>query len=311
MESFGKVLVTGGAGFIGSNLVENLVGKVEEITVLDNLSTGSKENLERVMDQINFIEGPCSKILNFDLNPDFIFHFSIPSSSPMYKEDHMLVGQAINDFIRVFDLAEENNADVVYASTSSMYGPKDPPHREDMEFNPFDYYTEARLEMERLAEMYHKLHGINSVGMRFFSVYGPHELAKENFANIISQFCWKLIKGERPVIYGDGTQTRDFTHVKDVVRACILAAEKANEIGCDAINVGTGVETTFNEVVENLNSLLGKDIEPKCVENPIDNYVERTKADTSKAKEELGFEARIDVDKGMRKVVQYYDKKLD
>lgn len=311
MEGLGEVLVTGGAGFIGSNLVENLVGKAENVTVLDNLSTGSLENIDQVVGKINLVKASCSKVSALDGSPDLVYHLGIPSSSPLYKDDHLLVGKAINDFIQVFDFASENDAGVVYASTSSMYGPKDPPHREDMEFNPFDYYTEARLEMERLAEMYHKLRDVDSVGMRFFSVYGPHELAKENFANIISQFCWKIMGGENPVIYGDGEQTRDFTHVKDVVRALTLAGKKAGELGCDIINVGTGEETSFNEVVEKLNGILGKDVEPNYVENPIDNYVKRTKADTSKAKERLGFEAEIDVDEGMRKTVQYYDGKLD
>ncbi|MFP4150749.1 MAG: NAD-dependent epimerase/dehydratase family protein [Candidatus Aenigmatarchaeota archaeon] len=307
----GEILVTGGAGFIGSNLVENLVKEGHEVTVLDNLHTGSVDNLKGVEENVDFYEGPVADIFSLECDPGKIFHFGIPSSSPMYKEDHILVGQAINDFIRVLDFAKKNDSDLVFASTSSMYGPKEPPHRENMEFEPFDYYTEARLEMERLAEMYNSLYGVNSVGMRFFSVYGPKEKAKENYANVISQFCWSMLQDERPVIYGDGSQTRDFVYVEDVVEAVLRAARRAESIGYEAVNVGRGVETSFNEVVEMLNSTLGKNIDPKHIENPIDNYVERTKADTSKAEELLDFEHKVPVEEGINKTAEHYQKVMD
>ncbi|KXB03070.1 nucleoside-diphosphate sugar epimerase, partial [candidate division MSBL1 archaeon SCGC-AAA261G05] len=216
------VLVTGGAGFIGSNLVERLVERGDDVTVLDNFSTGSEENLEKVKDQVKIIKDSCLNIPELDLgNFDLISHIGIPSSSPMYKEDPLLVGKAINDFINVMELAKTTGARVVYASTSSMYAQCSPPHRENMDTEPFDYYTEARLVMERLAKVYHELHGVESVGMRFFSVYGRHEQAKGKYANIISQFYWKMKEDEKPLIYGDGEQTRDFTHVSDVVDACL------------------------------------------------------------------------------------------
>ncbi|KXB03438.1 nucleoside-diphosphate sugar epimerase, partial [candidate division MSBL1 archaeon SCGC-AAA261G05] len=284
-------------------IVERLVERGDDVTVLDNFSTGSEENLEKVWDQIQIIKASCSDIPQLDLDDfELIFHIGIPSSSPMYKENPLLVGEAINDFVNVMELAKSTGARVVYASTSSMYAQCSPPHREDMEFEPFDYYTEARLVIERLAKVYHDLYGVKSVGMRFFSVYGPHEQAKGKYANIISQFYWKMKEDKKPVIYGDGEQTRDFTHVSDIVDACLKAAE--SDIECDAVNVGTGRATTFNQVVELLNQALGKSIEPKYVENPIKNYVYHTQADITKAKKLLGYEPNVTLEEGIKKLVE-------
>jgi len=297
-----KVLVTGGAGFIGSNLVKKLVERGAKVTVLDNLTTGSEENLEEVHDQIGFIKAPCSEIPNLDFgNLDCIFHMGIPSSSPMYKEDPSLTGRAISEFTEVMELARKTGSEVVYASSSSLYGRCEPPHREDMEVKPFDYYTEARLAMERLAKVYHDLHGISSVGLRFFSVYGPHEEAKGEYANIVSQFCWKMEEDERPVIYGDGTQTRDFVHVEDAVRACLKAGEE--DLGCEVINVGTGEEISFNRVVRLLNEKLGKSIKPKHIENPVENYVGRTRADLTRARELLGYSPTVGLSEGIERKI--------
>ncbi len=298
-----KALVTGGAGFIGSNLVEALVEREEEITVVDNLSTGTEENLNEVKGEIELIDAPCNDIPNLDLEePDLIYHIGIPSSSPMYRKDPLLVGSAINEFIKIMELTKEVGSKVVYASSSSMYGRCDPPHKEDMEIEAFDYYTEARLAMERIAKVYHELHDVDSVGMRFFSVYGPHEKAKKKFANIITQFYWKMKEGEAPVIYGDGKQTRDFTHVSDVVDALLGAGDR--DLGYEIINVGTGKETTFNEVVELLNEKLGKSIEPEHVENPIENYVSRTLADISKAKKLLDYEPTVELEEGIEMKIE-------
>lgn len=298
-----KTLVTGGAGFIGSNLTESLVNRGDEVVILDNLSTGSQENLEKIQDDIELIKSPCADIPKLELNDfDLIFHVGIPSSSPMYRKDPLLVGNAINDFIRLMELAKKKDSKVVYASSSSVYGRCNPPHKENMKIKAFDYYTEARLAMERLAKVYHELHEISSVGLRFFSVYGPHENAKGKYANIISQFYWKIREDERPTIYGDGTQTRDFVHVSDVVRACLKAGEK--DLDYEIINVGTGKETSFNQVVDLLNEKLGKSIKPKHVENPIENYVKRTCADLTKAEEILDYHPTVELEEGIERKIK-------
>lgn len=297
-----RILVTGGAGFIGSNLVEELVRRGEDVTVLDDFSTGSMENLKSVRGKVKVIRAPCSRLPRLKLpRAELIFHIGIPSSSPMYRENPLLVGESINGFINVFEFAKKNRSKIVYASTSSMYCRCPTPHREDMASEPFDYYTEARLVMERLARVYHELCGISSVGMRFFSVYGPHEQAKGRYANIISQFLWAMRAGKTPVIYGDGTQTRDFVHVSDVVKACLETAKA--DLGCEAINVGTGKSTSFNRVVELLNEFLGKSIKPRYRPNPIKNYVPHTLADLTKASKLLGYKPEISLEDGIKRLV--------
>jgi UDP-glucose 4-epimerase len=293
-----KALVTGGAGFIGSNLVEALVDSCE-VTVLDNLHTGSMKNLEKIGKDIKVVEGSCNDCLSFGLRPDVIYHLGIPSSSPMYKKNPMLVGEAINGTMAVMELARQSGCEkVVFASSSSLYNGIPAPHREDAEILVTDYYTEARLAIERVAELYHSLYGIDYAGMRFFSVYGPHEEAKKQYANMITQFMWGMKAGQAPVIFGDGSQTRDFTYVQDIVDALILASKR----GTGIFNVGTGKAYSFNSVVDLLNKKLGKDLKPQYKENPIKNYVMHTLADTSKAKS-LGFEAKYSLEKGIGRII--------
>lgn len=296
-----KILVTGGAGFIGSNLTSALV-KEHDVTVLDNFHTGSAGNLDDVKNEIVIIDNSSGNIgeqlPNSDL--DVIFHLGIPSSSPMYKENPMLVGSAINDAISVFEFAKKTGVKVVFASSSSLYNGLPTPNREDMDVMVTDYYTEARLGIERVAELYHKLYGIDIVGLRFFSVYGPNERAKGIYANIVSQFLWEMQDGKTPVIYGDGEQTRDFVFVSDVVRACILAME--NDVS-GVFNVGTGVPYSFNDVVVALNDVLGTDIEPRYIDNPMKNYVAHTLADLTKVKDALGFRSEYSLEEGIREIV--------
>jgi len=295
-----KFLVTGGAGFIGSNLVEKLVEN-NDIVVVDNLHTGSLENLKEFKNKVEFINKSCGEITLEDIEEiDGIFHIGIYSSSPMYKEDRSLVGKAINDFLNILELARRENCKIVFASSSSIYNGNPIPWREDMEIKVTDFYTEARYSMERLADLYHQLYGIESIGLRFFSVYGPKEKYKGKYANLVSQFLWAMEKDEIPVIYGDGEQRRDLTYVKDIVDACILAM-KSDKIG--AFNVGTGKDYSLNELIDILNNVLGKDIKPKYIENPIKNYVQNTRADTEKAKKELEFEHKYSLKEGIEKLI--------
>jgi UDP-glucose 4-epimerase len=298
-----SILVTGGAGFIGSNLVEDLLLSGEEVIILDNLHTGSLNNLEDLKGSLKVERADCADIPNLNLRLECIYHLGIPSSSPMYKRDPLLVGKAINETIAVFELAKKSRCKVVYASSSSLYNGLNPPHREDMTIQVADYYTEARLAIERIAELYNRLFDVRSVGMRFFSVYGPKERAKKQYANMVTQFLWEMQEGKSPVIFGDGSQTRDFTYVKDVIRALQLAME-SNYHGI--LNVGTGKAYSFNDVIGMLNQKLVSAVEPKYTENPIKNYVQHTMADTSKCKEILKFEAQFTLKEGISNLVEYY-----
>ncbi|MCJ7445296.1 MAG: GDP-mannose 4,6-dehydratase [Methanotrichaceae archaeon] len=298
-----SVLVTGGAGFIGSNLVEDLLNSGEEVVVLDNMHTGSLNNLAGLDGNLNVIEASCLEIPILDLNPIEIFHLGIPSSSPMYKKQPFLVGEAINGTIAVFELAKKSGARVVYASSSSLYNGLNPPHREDMKILVTDYYTEARLAVERIAELYNILFGLKSIGLRFFSAYGIREESKKMYANMVTQFLWKMKEGKTPVIYGDGTQTRDFIYVKDIVRALKMAM---NSDYHGILNAGTGKSYSFNEVIELLNNQLQLEIKPTYVENPIKNYVYHTLSDTSKAESVLGFRSQCSLEEGIERLAEGY-----
>jgi UDP-glucose 4-epimerase len=300
-----SALVTGGAGFIGSNLVEELLAAGEDVVVLDNMHTGSSGNLEGLEGSLKLIRASCNDLPRMDLHPERIYHLGIPSSSPMYKKNPYLVGEALNGFTAVFELAKKSGAKVVYASSSSLYNGLQPPHREDMTIQVADYYTEARLAMERMAELYKRLYDVSSAGMRFFSVYGPKEIAKKQYANMVTQFLWEMRDGKIPVIFGDGLQTRDFTYVKDVTRALQLAM-KSDYHGI--LNVGTGKAYTFNQTVEILNKNMGLTVKPQHVVNPIKNYVQHTLSDTAKAEKVLGFKAKYNLEEGAKELLRFYIK---
>jgi len=305
-----KILVTGGAGFIGSNLVEKLVDNNHSVIVLDDYSSGSTDNLKDIEDKIEIINTSCSSILGISnrvrtfQDVDIIFHFGIPSSSPMYKENPHLVGSAIREIVSIFEYAKKYHVQkVIFASSSSLYNGSRPPYREDMRVKVTDYYTEAIFYIERLAKLYYILHDVKSVGLRFFSVYGPHEDAKGIYANIVTQFLWEMQKGKSPVIYGDGKQRRDFTYVDDIVDACVLMLNV--DFRHDIFNVGTGVSYDFNDVVSLLNFKLGTKIDPVYVKNPIKNYVENTLADISNIKL-LGYKPKYSFEEGIDKLISYY-----
>jgi len=295
-----KVLVTGGCGFVGSNLVERLLNEGHSVKVFDSMHTGNPDNLKGLNAEI-FNES-YSKMGSLVQKADALFHLGIPSSSPMYKDNPKLVGEAINDAIDVFEFARKVGCKVVYASSSSLYNGNEPPFREDMPIHVTDYYTECRYAVERMAKLYNSLFGVKSVGLRFFSVYGPKEKFKGRYANIVTQFLWAMLKNEQPLIFGDGNQTRDFVYVGDVVEALMLAMK--GDFSCEVFNVGTGVAHSFNHIVDLLNELLGKDIKPVRKPMPIKNYVFETLADTTKAERVLGFKAKTTLRQGVKSLIE-------
>lgn len=306
-----RALVTGGAGFIGSNIVEELVSKDVKVTVLDDLYLGSRSNLSEVENDITFVEGSVldnSKVSEAMKDVDVVFHQAARSSAPMHKEKPVESSRVnVDGFVNVCEEAVAHGASkVVYASTSSMYGSKEPPHREGMGAVPTNRYSASKMSREMYAKNYSYNNQLETTGLRYFAVYGPHERAKGRFANVVTQFLWKMMKDERPVIWGDGTQTRDFTYVKDVARANLQASRTGDSLDGEVVNVGTGREVSFNTVVETLKEELGSQIDPKYVDNPRDKYVQRTKADTSKAERVLDWTAQTDFKSGVNKIIEYY-----
>jgi UDP-glucose 4-epimerase len=226
----------------------------------------------------------------------------------MHKENPAKVARVnIEGFINTVEAAKKEEVEkIVYASTSSMYGSMEPPHKETQEITPTNLYTSSKMSRERYAQAYSYNNQIQTTGLRYFSVYGPHEKAKGKYTNVVTPFLWKMKKGEQPVIWGDGTQTRDFTIVEDIARANILAAKTKEELDGEIINIGTGRDISFNQVVEKLSEALDKDIEPEHIENPRDTYVQTTKADISKAKNLLGYEPEYSFEEGLKKSVEFY-----
>lgn len=298
-----KILVTGALGFIGSNITERLVKEGHEVVALDNMHTGSDANISAVKGRVRVIKADAGAAGKMEEKFDAIIHDGVYSSSPMYRKEPQLSARAIADWISILEYVRKHECKLIFASSSSVYNGNKPPFKEDMPVGVSDFYTEARYAMERLADLYNQFYGIKTTGLRYFSVYGPHEQAKKSYANIITQFLWSMRKGERPVILGDGKQSRDFVYVDDVVEANMLAL-KAD--GHGIYNVGAGKAATFNEVIALLNRELGTSVEPVYEKNGIKNYIAATLADTSKAREELGFTASVGLEDGIRRLIRRY-----
>jgi len=301
-----SILVTGGAGFIGSNLANHLAGD-NDVTVIDDGYLGTPENLDTA---VEFAE---RSVLDDDLptDVDVVFHLAALSSYAMHEDDPTRGARVnVEGFVNVVEQAREDGCEtVVYASTSSIYGSRTEPSPEEMEVTVNTGYEASKMARERYGEYFSNHYDLSMAGMRFFSVYqgyGGAEEHKGEYANVIAQFADDIASGESPVLYGDGTQTRDFTHVEDVVRGLALAAE----CGLDGIyNLGTGERYSFNSVVELLNEELGTDVDPEYVENPIPEsvYVHDTCADCSKMADATGWEPEIGFEEGIRRVCRQYE----
>jgi UDP-glucose 4-epimerase len=303
-----RVLVTGAAGFIGSNLA-NALAADNEVIGIDDGSIGTPENLN---DDVEFVEASVLEE-NLPTDVDVVFHLAAISTLKLHEgsRENLINGLRVNveGFANVVEQARQDGCDtVVYASTSSIYGSRTEPSPETMAVEAGSGYEASKLARERYAEYFQHYHDMTCAGMRFFSVYqgyGGAEAHKGDFANIVAQFADDLANGEAPVVYGDGSHTRDFTHVSDIVRGLELAAD--HEL--DGIyNLGTGESYTANEVVAMLNDELGTDIEPEHVENPIDDdvFVHDTMADASKMREATGWEPEVDFREGVAMVCEPY-----
>jgi UDP-glucose 4-epimerase len=300
-----RVLVTGGAGFVGSNLANHLAPD-NEVVAVDDGYLGTPENLG---EDVAFVE---ASVLDEDLptDVDVVFHLAALSSYAMHEEDPRRGARVnVEGFVNTVEQARDDGCDtVVYASTSSIYGSQTDPCPEEMPVTVNTGYEASKMARERYGEYFSNHYGLTCAGLRFFSVYqgyGGAEAHKGEYANVIAQFADDVANGRSPELYGDGTQTRDFTHVDDIVRGLVLAAE--HEL--DGIyNLGTGEAYDFETVVAMINDELGTDVEPTYVENPIpgDVYVHDTCADPSKMRDETGWEPRISFEEGIRRVCAPY-----
>jgi len=300
-----RVLVTGGAGFIGSNLANSLAVD-NDVIVVDNCYLGTPDNL------VEAVDFRKQSVVGTDLptDVDVVFHLAALSSYAMHEDDPQQGARVnVEGFVNTVEQARDDGCDtVVYATTSSIYGSRTEPSPEDMPVAVNTGYEASKLARERYAEYFSNHYDMTMAGLRYFSVYqgyGGAEEHKGEYANVIAQFADDIASGESPKLYGDGEQTRDFTHVEDIVRGTILAAEHELD---GVYNVGTGERYSFNTVVQMLNDELGTDIDPEYVENPIPEsvYVHDTCADATKLREATGWEPETDFEDGIEHVCAQY-----
>lgn len=301
-----KILVTGGAGFIGSNLCNMMAEKGHEVVAFDNLSLGKTENLS---DKVKFIQGDVN--IKEDLEKagkdfDYVVHLAASSSAPMFAKDMYYAYQNnVAGHIRVMQFAKEIGAKkLLFASTSSIYGNNPTPLTEDQEVTAPNHYSVTKFAQEGASRIFSGAEGMEIIAFRFMSIYGLHEDHKTYFANLVSQFIWGMAKDEAPVLYGDGTQDRDFTNVKDVVQGIELAMETEKKYGFTIFNIGTNKSIDLVGLVQIINKVMGKDIKPKFIPNPIkEGYVKSQLADITKISTELGYKPTVELEEGIREIV--------
>ncbi len=305
------VLVTGGAGFIGSHLVDALLELGASVRVLDDLSTGLASNLEHCRDRIEFVEADlrdASAVAGACAEQSLVFHQAALGSVPRSMTDpattiDVNVGGTANVFSAARDAGVER---LVYASSSSVYG--DSPHLpkvEGEEGRPLSPYALSKRMNEELAETFADCFEMTLVGLRYFNAYGPRQRPDEPYAAVIPRFFAAALEGRHPVIYGDGEQSRDFTYVGDAVRANLLAATAPDATGSVAVNVAGGRQTSVSDLAQRVLDTVGSTMEPTYQpERPGD--VKHSLADLNRVTERLGFAPSVDLEAGLALSLAHY-----
>jgi len=308
-----KCLVTGGAGFIGSNLADELIRQGAKVKIIDNLITGFRENLEEIKGDFDFIEGDINDaaiIAKAVEGVEIIFHQAALPSVPRSVADPRETHQAcVNGTLNVLMTAKEKGVKrVIYAASSSAYGdqPVSPKH-EAMRPDPLSPYAVAKLVGEYYASVFYRTYGLETLALRYFNVFGPRQNPSSQYSGVISRFVDALAKGESPIIYGDGEQTRDFTYVANVVDANIKAAQTNKGIG-DVMNVANGEAISLNELFKVLQGLLERQNVKVKYEAPRKGDILHSLADNSRAVENLGYKKIIGLEDGLSKTIDWWRK---
>ncbi|MAF85156.1 MAG: GDP-mannose 4,6-dehydratase [Dehalococcoidales bacterium] len=300
-----RVVITGGAGFIGSNLAEELAIS-NTVVIIDDLSTGKKENIASLLqkDNIKFIEGSILdlKLLQKSFRGiDFVFHQAALPSVPRSIEDPRASNEVnITGTLNVLLAARDNKVKkVIYASSSSVYGDTPTlPKREDMPANPQSPYALTKLVGEYYCGIFHQIYKLPTICLRYFNVYGPRQDPTSQYAAVIPRFIVRVLRGNHPIIYGDGNQTRDFTYVKDVIQANVVATQDETT---GIFNIGRGERNSINYLAEIILNIMDKDLQP-VYESPLPGDVEHSLADISKA-EKMGYRPEYDLGTGLKQTI--------
>ena len=297
-----KYVVTGGAGFIGSHLTKILVDQGHKVTVIDNLRTGKKENLESMKEKIIFVKGDIldNKLLNETImDVDGVFHqAALASVQDSFSKPDEYNEVNVNGTENILKLAKKNDFKIVYASSSSVYGnPESIPIKESDSKNPINPYAETKLRKEELAIKYSKM-GVKVIGLRYFNVFGKGQ--SKEYAGVLKLFLEKIRDGLAPKINGDGTQFRDFVYVEDVARANIMSMK--SDVDHEFFNVGTNTSITILDLAKTIIKYSNLDIEP--IFGPaLKGDVMKTIADISLIKEKTGWEPKVVLEDWIKEIV--------
>jgi len=300
-----KFAVTGGAGFVGNNIVKLLVSKGHSVKVIDNLHTGNKENLNEVLEKIEFYNEDIrnlSKLESILKDVDGIFHeAALTLVQESFQKEKEYFDVNVKGTENIFKIAKKFKKKVVYASSSSIYGDtKNIPIKENFERKPINPYGQTKLEDEFLAEKYTK-EGISIIGLRYFNIFGKGQTG--SYAGVITQFIRKLKENKTPIIFGDGLQIRDFIHVSDIAKANLFAM--LSETNSGFFNIGTGIPTTIKDLAKIMIKICEKDFEP-IFQDALEGDVKRSQSNIELAKKMINWKSEIELEEGLKQFVNEY-----
>jgi UDP-glucose 4-epimerase len=309
-----KYLVTGGAGFIGSNLVEEVLKRGDYVRVLDNFSTGRRDNLAEFISNSNFelIEGDLRSyhiVLEAVNGIDYVLHQGALPSVPRSVKDPITTNDVnVNGTLNILDASINAGVKrVVFASSSSIYGNgEELPKREDMKPAPESPYAISKYAGERYCQIFTKLYGLETVCLRYFNVFGPRQDPNSQYSAVIPKFILLIKEGQSPTIYGDGEASRDFTYVANVVNANLLACTAKDAVG-EVFNIACGESITINQLVKKITDFFGNNIKP-IYESPRPGDIKHSYACIDKAKNCLGYDRIVCFDDGICKTVESFQK---
>jgi UDP-glucose 4-epimerase len=306
-------LVTGGAGFIGSSIAEQLLAAGDRVRILDDFSSGRRENLESLTGQVELIEGTIvdpDTVARAVRGVDVVFHqAAIPSVVRSVENPQPSLLAGVQGTTVVLDVARRSGVRrVILAASSSAYGDTPTlPKVETMPTNPLSPYAVSKLSCEHLVRVFASLYGLETVALRYFNVFGPRQDPKSEYAAVIPKFVTAALRKQRPVVFGDGEQTRDFCFIDNAVRANLLAASTSNKLSGQVVNVACGERTSLNALLRMVGELTGTQLEPDYRPRRAGD-VRDSLADIRAAREVLGYEPTVDVREGLRRTVDAFKK---
>ncbi len=305
-----RYLVTGGAGFIGSNTVDELVHRGHSVVVLDDLSSGKEDNLAEIRNKITFIKGSITDIevvRKAMHEAEYVLHLAARTSVPRSVKDPVETNKInIDGTLNVLVAAKELKVKrVVFAASSSAYGETPTlPKVETMQPQPISPYGVTKYVGELYGQTFGRCYGLENVALRYFNIFGPRQDPGSPYSGVLAKFCTAFLEDTPPVVFGDGEQTRDFTYVENAVQANLLACEAPNVSG-RVFNVGVGGRVSLNEVVRALGKITGKTLEAKY-DPPRDGDIRDSQADISQAREYLGYEPQVSFEEGLARTFEWY-----